>query len=63
MNTENENIKVNELPDELVKFLLSHARYSFADIDSYDELTSDEKKLISEEKFNKYMKEYFKVVE
>lgn len=44
-------IATEDVPN-LFKFLVNHINYSFNDIDSYEELTNEEKKLISKEDFN-----------
>lgn len=38
--------------NELITMLLNHFQYSIKDINSYDELTAEEKQIISEDLFN-----------
>ena len=38
--------------NELTTMLLKHFQYSIKDIDSYDELTAEEKRIISKDLFN-----------
>lgn len=46
-----------KVPVEFYYMLLRHLQYSIKDINSYNELTSEEKKIIPEEIFNKIIKE------
>nr|DAU59460.1 MAG TPA: hypothetical protein [Crassvirales sp.] len=46
-----------KVPVEFYYMLLRYLQYSIKDINSYDELTSEEKKIIPEEIFNKIIKE------
>lgn len=41
-----------KVPVEFYYMLLRHLQYSIKDIESYDELTKEEKEIISEELFN-----------
>jgi len=38
--------------NELITMLLKHFQYSIKDINSYDELTAEEKRIISKDLFN-----------
>ena len=38
--------------NELITMLLKHFQYSIKDIDNYDELTAEEKRIISKDLFN-----------
>jgi hypothetical protein len=44
-------IATENIPN-LFQFLVNHVNYSFSDISFYEELTNEEKKLISESEFN-----------
>ena len=49
-------VKINELTQldrDILFALIDHFRYSVKDIDSYSELTNEEKNLISEDTWNK----------
>lgn len=46
-------LKVKEIDFELVHSLIKHFEYSIKDIESYDELTEEEKKIISKKLFNR----------
>lgn len=54
MKVKNNVISSGEELDKFEAFLLNHFNYSIKDINNYNELTSEEKKLISEELFNKF---------
>ena len=55
-----EKMELKELTLEntevLVKFLIDHMNYSMKDIKSYDDLTNEEKKLITEQEFKTIFK-------
>jgi hypothetical protein len=42
----------NIIPYTLIEVLANHFNYSIKDINSYNELTNEEKSIISEEEFN-----------
>lgn len=54
MKVKNNITSSREELDKFKAFLLNHLNYSIKDINSYNELTSEEKSLISEELFNKF---------
>lgn len=46
-------INKNLLEEDVLFALIDHFKYSVADVNSYDELTEEEKNIISEDTWNK----------